>query len=141
MSVIAIVLIICTGYIITKNSTKGHVVFVEGFTDPNVSDTDLNYHIINPFGSPLSNHLGNQLDNPLVDTTDSISLHRMQTSISDDPYNWRRVHIKLGTNGEKSTYSIQPPSARGINGCTQVPCPQKFNKYNNVVCWNCCNFH
>ena len=46
------------------------------------------------------------------------------------------IHVKLGKNGYQS---FKPPSAHGEYGCTQVPCPKKYD--DNMVCWACCSYH
>lgn len=50
-----------------------------------------------------------------------------------------RIHIVVSRDGEPLSFSYQQPSGDGINGCTQVPCPQGYP--DRVTCWCCCNFH
>lgn len=49
-----------------------------------------------------------------------------------------KIHLQLDNYCAPIRYSYQQPSGDGIYGCTQVPCPEKYDEY---VCWNCCNYH
>ena len=50
-----------------------------------------------------------------------------------------KVHVRLDKDGNALYYSYQQPSGNGELGCTQVPCPSKYN--DKYVCWCCCNYH
>lgn len=49
-----------------------------------------------------------------------------------------RIHAKIDKNGDAAYYSWQSPHMNGEQGCTQVPCPSKFD--DNIICWCCCNY-
>lgn len=50
-----------------------------------------------------------------------------------------KIHATLDNHGNAICYSYQQPSGDGNLGCTQVPCPNKYQ--DNIVCWSCCNYH
>lgn len=49
-----------------------------------------------------------------------------------------KLHVKLNKNGDAIYYSWKSPRMDGEQGCTQVPCPSKFD--DNITCWCCCNY-
>lgn len=49
----------------------------------------------------------------------------------------KKVHLKLDRDGNIIYQSFQSPTANGELGCTQIPCPDKYQ--DEYVCYQCCN--
>jgi len=49
------------------------------------------------------------------------------------------LYVRLDSNNNALCISFQSPSANGVSGCTQVPCPSPYNN-TRFSCYKCCNY-